>query len=417
MLAAINFENPVTPLEKAMAAARSAMIRRSCRYHTIYETARIWRHLLAYAQEKGIQDLSAGLVDDFEQAFRAAKSGASRHTLQAVKRALRILVEHSARGTWDRFPTRREGNPDLPPPFEKDLLQYLDYWRNVRQVAARTSASGERYLRGFLLFLEQNGIVEWPQLNETVLHAFFAANDHFSPKSLERISGVIRIFFNYLFVEGILSRDWASVTPRYHGFRQVKLPAIWTDDEVQAMLAAVDRASPLGKRNYAILLLGCRLGMRAGDIRTLRLEQIKWEDARIEFLQGKTGVKQTLPLSQEIGEAIIDYLQNARPVSDHREVFLSLCAPYDPPGDDNKFYGIISKYRRLAGISKAPNVARGMHSLRHTLASDLRKEDVPLETIAGILGHVSLETTTIYARVDLAALRQAALDPEEVFHV
>jgi integrase/recombinase XerD len=154
------------------------------------------------------------------------------------------------------------------------------------------------------------------------------------------------------------------------------------------------------------------MGLRAGDIRTLRLEQLDWEQASIHIVQGKTGVPLDLPLTEEVGLALIDYLRHGRPAATYREVFLRHNAPFEPFGQDNNLHSIITSYRRKAGIELPHQSRRGLHALRHTLASRLLEAGVPLHTIAGTLGHLSEETTRLYLRIDVKDLRQVALDPE-----
>ena len=109
-----------------------------------------------------------------------------------------------------------------------------------------------------------------------------------------------------------------------------RIPSVWDHELVVRLLGAVDRSSAKGKRDYAILLLACRLGLRAGDIRTLKLDQLHWEDSPIEITQSKTGTPLSLPLTDEVGEALIDYLRSGRPQTAHREVFLKVNPPFDP---------------------------------------------------------------------------------------
>jgi site-specific recombinase XerD len=194
--------------------------------------------------------------------------------------------------------------------------------------------------------------------------------------------------------------------------RDARLPSVWSGADVEALLAAVDRASPKGKRDYAILLLACRLGLRVSDVRGLCLEDLHWREARIEMTQTKTGAPLTLPLTEEVGGALIDYLQHGRPVTPHREVFLRLKAPVEPFSGNDNLHHILTFYRQRAGIVLPAQARSGLHSLRHTVATRLLEAGTPLETIAGILGHLSLESTQIYAKVDIEALRRAALDPE-----
>ena len=124
----------------------------------------------------------------------------------------------------------------------------------------------------------------------------------------------------------------------------------------------------------------------------------------------------SLPLTGEVGEALIDYLKSGRPHSAHREVFLKVSPPFDPFMGNGNLHHIVTNWRRLAGISFRTPRRRGLHSLRHTLATRLLEKGTPFPTIAGILGHSSLESTRIYAKADVEALRGVALDPEEAHH-
>jgi integrase len=182
------------------------------------------------------------------------------------------------------------------------------------------------------------------------------------------------------------------------------------------LLGAIDRSSAKGKRDYAIVLLACRLGLRAGDIRTLKLDHLHWEDSRIEITQSKTTTPLSLPLTEEVGEALIDYLRSGRPKTADREVFLKLNPPFDPFGRNNNLYDVVTYWRQLAGITFRSPQKRGIHSLRHSLATRLLEQGTAFSTIADILGHTSLESTRIYAKADVEALRSVALDTEEVNH-
>jgi len=162
--------------------------------------------------------------------------------------------------------------------------------------------------------------------------------------------------------------------------------------------------------------LAARMGMRVGDIRDLTFERMDWEHNCIRLAQAKTGVPLELPLSEEVGQAIIDYLRHGRPTTDDRHIFIRHHAPFEAFGQDNNLHWIITSYRRKAGIKLPRQSKSGLHSLRHTLASRLLEAGVPLETIAGTLGHLATDSTRQYLRIDVNELRRAALDTEEVFH-
>ncbi|NMA48196.1 MAG: tyrosine-type recombinase/integrase, partial [Tissierellia bacterium] len=158
------------------------------------------------------------------------------------------------------------------------------------------------------------------------------------------------------------------------------------------------------------------LGIRAGDIKSMKLSSLDWKDMKINIIQEKTGVKETFPILKDVGWALIDYLKNGRPTAcDSPYIFLRLKAPYEEFGKDANLHNIISKYTRRAGITIPKENRHGLHSLRHSLASTLLAQGTPLPIITEILGHMDPKSTSIYLRTDMNGLKECALDPEEVF--
>jgi site-specific recombinase XerD len=274
-----------------------------------------------------------------------------------------------------------------------------------------------RHLTQFLHFLDAHVVSTCAAIEPKHLSDFICSQVHLSPKSLAMVASNLRSFLRFLCMHNLIAEDLSPDVPKIRIPRHAQIPSVWRPEEVAALLAAVDRCSPKGKRDYAILLLACRLGLRVGDIRTLRLEHIRWDQAVIERRQGKTGEPVTLPISEEVGQALIDYLQHGRPETPYREVFLRLKAPLEPFGENDNLHHIITFYRKRAGITLPAQQLQGLHSLRHTMATRLLEVGTPFETIAAVLGHRSLESTRIYTKVDLEALRSAALEVEETSHV
>jgi len=190
------------------------------------------------------------------------------------------------------------------------------------------------------------------------------------------------------------------------------LPSSWKKEDVQKLLSAIDRNNPEGKRDYAILLMVTRLGLRASDIRTLKLRNINWNRKEISIVMQKTKQPLTLPLFGDIGWALIDYLKNGRPgtVSDY--VFIRHKAPYDGFSDHNCLSRMIGRRMSKAGIKMAGK--HGLHSLRSTLARVMLENEAPLPVISAALGHQNIQTTSIYLSIDIEGLKKCALDPEEV---
>ncbi|MGD0896955.1 MAG: site-specific integrase [Thermoguttaceae bacterium] len=332
-----------------------------------------------------------------------------------IRAAMRILTECALHGCFQRRRNMAQKSP-LGAMWEHLLDGYEQFCRKERRTAPRCLRVQQHDVHRFLCFLEARGIKEPRAIDVPVLSAFVRSLTQLKPKTLATTVSRIRGFLRFLCVRGLIDGALISQIPKVRVYQGERLPTTWTSEAIQALLAAVDRASPLGKRDYAILLLAARLGLRAGDIREMRLDQLDWEQARIHVVQGKTGVPLELPLTEEVGEAIIDYLRHGRPPVAHREVFLRQNAPFEPFGQDNNLHSIITSYRRKAGIELPAQSRRGLHSLRHTLASRLLEAGVPLDTIAGTLGHLAPETTRLYLRIDVNDLRRAALDPEEVLH-
>lgn len=221
----------------------------------------------------------------------------------------------------------------------------------------------------------------------------------------------IRVFFRYLCANGLLSDNreclWMDVY-KLKGSIRKKLPSVYTQEEVNAVINAIDRTHPQGKRDYAMVLLAARYGLRISDIIGLRFCNIEWENNRISLIQQKTGKKVVLPLSEEVGSAIIDYIRHGRPDIKLPYLFIKAHAPYGPM----KASGLgsnLGDWMRAAGIDSTGR-KHGPHALRHSLATNLLGVNEPIPVISEILGHSTTESTTVYTRVSVDMLRQCALD-------
>jgi integrase len=187
---------------------------------------------------------------------------------------------------------------------------------------------------------------------------------------------------------------------------------VWCPADVTKILAAIDRGNPCGKRDYAIVLLITRLGLRGVDVKQLRFADLDWPGNRLSIVQAKTGHRVQLPLLKDVGWAIIDYIQHGRPRSDCPQVFLRHIAPIGPFSDQDHLHQILAKHARAAHVPLSEQRRHGMHSLRHTLATRLLEDGTPVEQIADILGHQQVASTGVYLKSSLRLLAQCALDPD-----
>jgi len=220
-----------------------------------------------------------------------------------------------------------------------------------------------------------------------------------------------RVFFRFLCerreLQDCRTEKWMSLL-KIKNVRAQKIPSVYTQEEVESVINAIDRTSPQGKRDYAMILLAARYGLRSSDIVGLRFANLEWEQNRIALFQQKTGKKIVLPLSEEIGNAIIEYIRYVRPNIDVPYIFITNRAPYKTLGINT--LGVnVSNYMRAAKIDSTGR-KHGTHSLRHSLASNLLKMNESLPVISQILGHKNTNSTMTYLRVDTEQLRQCALD-------
>lgn len=218
----------------------------------------------------------------------------------------------------------------------------------------------------------------------------------------------VRQFMAFCFKNGYHPENLSSHAPNVHYEKRSRLPSAYTRDEVMKLLESVDRSNPTGKRDYAILLLIARLGLRSGDVANLSFENINWEENRIALTQQKTGKPLTLPLLEDVGLAVIDYLRFGRPTCDCQSIFMKHKVPTQPCTAGG-IYNLVANRLSRAGIVVGER-KRGPHALRHSLASRLLEENVPLPIISEVLGHSNSNTTAAYLAIDIDKLRQCALE-------
>lgn len=220
--------------------------------------------------------------------------------------------------------------------------------------------------------------------------------------------GEIRLFLKYLVAEQKLDTDYSTLVP--HFCKPYVIPSVYSIDEIKRIENSIDTSTIQGKRDYAIILLASRMGLRSGDIVKLKIEDITGKD-ELNIIQQKTGTAIHLPLIDEVSSAIIDYL-TVRPSSMAEEVFLSVCAPYNPISTGT-IRNSLKKYMIAAGIDVG-NRKKGPHALRSSLASSMVNDDISYETVRKVLGHSSNNVIKHYAKIDVEKLRQYCLEPPKV---
>jgi site-specific recombinase XerD len=379
-----------------------------------------WRHFIAFARERGSgecfdPELAKCFVDDI-RSRRGSRTAPFRDWRAHVVFEMKVLEQFARDGSIKRRHVGRRPTT-IPPAMKSAYADYQQYARERLHLRSSSLVARTTEIALFLNTLRLRKVMSYAEMQPADITAYVTSRSHYTPRTISRAVSDIRQFLRFLLMRRIIRKDLSAVLPKVRVPRDAAIPSVWDDELVTQLLEVVDRSSPRGKRDYAILLLACRLGLRLGDIRTLTLDALQWDAGVIEIGQRKTGAAYRLPLTEEVGEALIDYLKSGRPKSDHREVFLLARSPFGPFARDNHLYYVVKEWRQRAGIQFRSRQRAGMHSLRHTLATQLLKNETPVHVIAEILGHASVSSTLIYAKADVEALRQAALCTEEADHV
>ncbi len=288
------------------------------------------------------------------------------------------------------------------------LMQAFIHFKESRRLSRKTLSNYGWYLYGFQNYMGEHGVFNPQNISPLMILSYCTQlyPGHLGAKHAALC--LIREFLRYAYEEKKTNVDLSLVVPRDNYKLQSKLPSTYTKEEVKKILATPDRSTVTGKRNYAILLLIVRLGLRASDVRALSFENIKWARDMISFKQSKTGETVELPLPADVGDAVIDYLKFGRPESSENHIFVEHQSPYRRL-KDKAVSRVVSGTIYHSGIDTGYR-KHGSHALRHTMAGFLLEGKTPVPVIAEILGHTSVQTTMSYLRVDVENLRQCALD-------
>ena len=404
------------PLERLVDRALRYLERIGYSRRSLRRYEHIWGLLVSFAEERGFgdefsEDLAAGFVEDC-RSHDDARRGWRLHAPFSV----RMLGDFRRDGCIERSRTDKS-KLNIPAAMRKPLRDYEGYCTDRRHLRPTTIDARTAELGRFLDVLGSRGVQTLPELQAADLSAYMVWLERYRPKTISRIVSSVRSFLQFLTMRGILLQDLGAALPKVRVTQNAAIPSVWDSELIVKLLQTVDRSSPVGKRDYAMLLLASRLGLRSGDLRTLRLDDLDWGASTIGVTQSKTTAPLRLPISEEVGEALIDYLRFGRPETVHREVFLRLRRPIGPFAEDTHLHYVVNRWRELAGIRFRTPQHHGLHSLRHTLATQLLREQTPVHVISEILGHATTASTLIYAKADTETLRGAALDTEEVHDV
>jgi len=297
-------------------------------------------------------------------------------------------------------------------PVEAILERYRGHLGDTCGLAQATCSYRLRYARGFLQGQFGDGPINWAAIRPEDLMAFtadYAARCR--PGSAQVAASSLRSLLRFLQLHGYCTPALVAAVPHIPSWQMDRLPQTLSEEQLRRLLTSFDRTTPTGRRDYAMTRCLVDLGLRAGEVITLRLDDIDWREGTLRIVGGKIGRARALPLTQGVGQAIAEYLRSGRPATTCRHLVVRHTVPVGIALGPTLIRGVIRRaFARTEGCSHWA----GTHVLRHTAASRLHSRGAGLKEVADLLGHRSLDTTAIYTKVDLPTLAAVALPWPEV---
>lgn len=299
------------------------------------------------------------------------------------------------------------------PEFNTVLESFYQY--HLRHGYSKLGADAYRhYAERFLEFCEKSEVKCFSEITSSTVNGYVMSLAGFAKATVKGRLGGVRIFLRYLYTEKYITTNLGDDIIPLKVKGQLRIPSVWQHDEVLRLLSVIDRGNPSGKRDYAMILMVARLGIRIGDLCRLQFQNIDWRNNRIEFTQGKTQYKIALPLLKDVGWALINYIQNGRPNIDTPYIFVTHVVPFKPFDESNHHSRMIKKYMQLAHLPYTRTKKCGMHALRHTLATTMLENHEDYSNISAALGHRSEDSASVYLKTSVELLRECALEIPEV---
>lgn len=372
--------------------------------------------LQKYAAQKGVEYFTHQLGDEFLKETFGYSTGMRVSELQHIGlisvEAIRRLAEYTTCGCVCRHVV----SASMSEWALEDVGLFNAYFDKMRKqgLAERSILSATHHLKVFYRFLKVAGLTTILTLTREVVSNYWISMQGYSQAYCrDRIRQLAR-YLKFLFLNGYMQIDTSGWLPKVHVTAKRWLPAIWTRDNAIKLLNSIDRESPIGKRDYAAYIMVAELGLRASDINNMKLSDLNWDTNEITVTQCKTGKLNVLPMTPDVGWALIDYIKHGRPRCDEPYVFLTGNVPYSKL-KPTALVLALTRYRRRCGLFIGrPDTVAGMHSFRHALAHRLLEKGVDLEMISEIMGHTHVSSSSPYLKIDIDGLRSCALDLEEV---
>jgi len=362
---------------------------------TIQTQFELLKSLMRWVEENHVvaSNIDEGITDRF--LIESGRKGAVR---RGDNRTLHRFLDHLRIVGAIPHPKPKFNDP----PLTHLKSRYEDYLLKERGLSTVTGSRYWPYIQRFLFERFGDNPMRLNELCPQDIDRFLLSHAHErTPKAAQLMVSAMRSFLRFLFRYGKTKRDLSTAVPTVAVWRLSEVPKYIKPEEVESILESCDRTTSVGRRNYAILLLIARLGLRAGEIVSLELGDINWRASELT-IRGKGQFCDRLPLPQSVGEALAIYLKNDRPTCSTRRVFVRMRAPHRGFKDSSTVSTIVRRTVQKSGLNTP---SKGAHLLRHSLATGMLRQGASMVEIGELLRHRSPNSTEIYAKVDIEGLR------------
>ena len=365
----------------------------------ISDYQRLWRNgIEEYMNKYSLENYNAAIGEDFLGGIPIM----SDSYMRTIRRSVHMLTDFLSSGKFRKRIVQQVYH-ELPGEIGEVALKFIGSQAKLRR-SKPTLENHRRILSYFINHLSLKSVTHVSEIRDEDVLSFIASAQNCKDQWLY----TTRMFCRFLYEQKYIDRNVGYVIGRNNYPKREKLPSVYAANEIKRIEEAVDQSSAVGKRNYAMLLLATRLGLRCSDIAGLTFENLDWDRDLICLIQFKTKKVIELPLLSDVGEAIINYMKYGRPVSGLRQVFLTAHAPYRPV-TSLIINAAVSKSIKESGID-IKGRKFGPHAMRHSLASQLLNNGTSLPVISETLGHSNTQATMNYLRIDINNLMRCSLE-------
>jgi len=365
----------------------------------ITDYQRLWHDgIEEYMNKNSLVNYNASIGEDFLGSIPVM----SDSYMRTIRRNVHVLTDFLLYGKVRKRIIQYVYH-ELPGEIGEAAFAFIESQAKLRR-SKLTLEKHQRILSYFISHLSLKSVTHVSEIGDEEVLSFIASVQNCKDHHLY----TTRMFCRFLYGQKYIGRNVEYVIGRNNYPKGEKLPSVYDADEIKRIEDAVGQSSAVGKRDYAMLLLATRLGLRSSDIAGLTFGNLDWNRNIICLTQSKTKKVIELPLLTDVGEAVINYLKYGRPVSGLKQVFLTACAPYRTV---NRLIinGAVSRIIRKSGVDITSR-RFGPHAMRHTLASRLLRNGTSLPVISETLGHSDTQVTMNYLRIDINNLMRCALD-------